>query len=213
MSDAIVECCVDTIVEDCWPALWQHSRLLCCLVTTAAALLAVAVGLVVAFGTAHPVAATVKAASLSRLSAAADNNTNYYALSLTVALRNPNVALGAIHSAALSGGISVAGSRFGGGGGGDAFQIADAGQEIRAKEKAEYRVEATGEVTPDGGTKMVQVELGIAGEVTYRPFHRGRHAMTAMCTMQLMPLPPPPGFTVVAPVFQPVKCVPVKSGF
>ncbi|CAN6275093.1 unnamed protein product [Urochloa humidicola] len=213
MSEAIAECCAETIVEDCWPALWQHSRVLCCLVTAAAVLVAVAVGLAVAFATAHPIAATVEAASLSRLAAADNNNSNnnYYALSLTVALRNRNVAM----RAALGGGIIVAGGHFGGAA---AFRIAEAGQEIGAKEKAEYKVEAAGEVTPEdgllpAGKNVVQVELGLHGEVSYRPFHRGRHEMGALCTLQLLPLPPPPGFSVVAPVFQRVKCVPVKTAF
>ncbi|CAN6175281.1 unnamed protein product [Urochloa humidicola] len=209
-SEVVSEYVANVILETCWPVVHRHLRLICFVLMPIAVVTVVAIALAAAFAVVRPVTATVEAASLSRLAPPANNNgttTTYeYGLTLTVALRNPNVALRALHAAPLEADIRVAGRRFGSAGG---FRLADAGEKLHAKDQVEYRVEAAGTVAaadvPPLGS-VVPVEVALAGEVTYRPFHRGRHALAANCALQLQ-LPPPPGATQLAPVFHPIKCV------
>lgn len=60
------------------------------------------------------------------------------------------------------------------------------------------------EYVPFGG--VVAVEVALAGEVKYLPFHGGRHALSAFCQMKLQ-MPLQSGAAQAAPVFQPVNCV------
>jgi hypothetical protein len=209
-SEAVAEIFGDIVEQACQPVIDRHFRLICCILMPIAVVTVVAVALAAAFAVVHPVATTVEAASLSRLAPAnGTTTTTTYGLTLTVALRNPNVALRALHAAPLEADIRVAGRRFGST---TVFRLADAGQKLHAKERVEYHVEAAGtvalaaapDVPPLG--MMVPVEVALAGEVMYRPFHSGRHALAANCALQLQ-LPPPPGATQVVALFHPIKCV------
>ncbi|KAL6653187.1 hypothetical protein ACP70R_012112 [Stipagrostis hirtigluma subsp. patula] len=145
--------------------------------------------------------ATVEAASLSRgpvlvAGANATAAAYLYDLSLTVAVRNPNVALRARHAAPLDAELRVAGRRFGG-----AVRLADAGKVLRPKETQEYHVQA-GSVRADGMKpgSALEVEVTLARELRYESIHRARKALVAVCqTMLPLPPPPPPGTMQVAP--------------
>ncbi|KAL6650264.1 hypothetical protein ACP70R_009189 [Stipagrostis hirtigluma subsp. patula] len=124
------------------------------------------------------VVAVMAAASLSRgpaLVAGANATAAAYSydLSLTVAVRNPNVAMRARHAVPLDAELRVAGRRFGG-----AVRLAEAGQVLRPKETQEYHVQA-GSVRAEGFAprSLLEVEVTLAGKLRYGSFHRSGKAL------------------------------------
>ncbi|KAK3143185.1 hypothetical protein QOZ80_4BG0359640 [Eleusine coracana subsp. coracana] len=192
----------------CWPSS-ERGQCIVCVGVIAVIFVVTFCGLAIAYATVTPVSAGVKSASIVLLAAAGNNTSSSYGISLTVAVRNPNFALTALYAAPLDADLRVAGRRFGGGGnnngsgGGGVVRLADAGNELKHKETAEYRVDMAGELhAEEFGGGVVDVEVALAGEVKYLPFHGGRHALSAFCQLKLL-MPLQPGAAQAAPLFHP----------
>ncbi|CAN6227397.1 unnamed protein product [Urochloa humidicola] len=204
-AECIVNCCCclcavclhACIKTDCCGAC--HSRKGCLITTalSAVALAALVALLVVAYAVVFPVRVTVEDATLDRL-ALTNNGTNAFAydVSLAVAVRNRNFAIGVRRTAPLDAELRFRGRTFA------RAQLAGAKSgRIAALGKAVYRVAAMADRSEpvaalgddemeefaretDAGLFELELELAVLGEVKYEG-HRHSRGVRATCPLKL----------------------------
>ncbi|CAL5035905.1 unnamed protein product [Urochloa decumbens] len=184
------QACIDT---DCCGACHSGTGCLIATALSAVALAALVALLVVAYAVVVPVRVTVEEATLGRLALTANNTALAYDVSLAVALRNRNFAVGVRRVAPLDAELRFRGQTFA------RVRLTGAEQgRIAALGKEVYRVAAMADrSTPvalggDGVAEFArerdagvfELELAVVGEVKYEG-HRHRRGVRATCPLKL----------------------------
>nr|CAB3476151.1 unnamed protein product [Digitaria exilis] len=188
------------------------AKAICNLYAFIAAVILTAV-LVAAFAFPLPVHATVTDASLSLLDLIAGGSVHNhnnggggghhyslaYNLSLAIVLTNPNWAMRAELTSPLDAELRFAGRRF------DGARLAGAGRRVPPDTAEEFAVvavssprgvalgaEAAREFARESSAGVFELELKLAGKVTYRPVNLGRsRRMELTCPVKMLMVPAP----------------------
>ncbi|KAL6885482.1 hypothetical protein ACP4OV_010261 [Aristida adscensionis] len=154
------------------------------------AIVAVAAVMIAAYGVVQPVRFTVRDVSAARVAPAGANGTALaYDAALTVAVSNVNWAMRTELAAPLDAELRLAGRRLAGA---PLLPAAAAGEGRRRVvepwESGEFRVTAAGEreIAELAAAEWWEspLELVLAGEVRYRPVHRGTYSLALRCPLK-----------------------------